>query len=508
MLKITNMIVIIVLFITYIINSLYVIKYVQNDNYHLRSIKSILINDIKKRPYIFILLMFIFVKRNILINTTIILLSVIIILENIRKNTLKLKITKRLIRLLGIDLLINSLVFIFQPFLVGLLLINTFYLLTTFSAIFISNLIEKLLLKKYIKQATQKLIKYDPNVIAITGSCGKTSVKNYIYECLNDELILYKSPKSYNTLVGLLITINNNLHTYDNIFVLEMGLSYKNDIKKITKVIKPNISIITEILPSHLETMKTIDNIIDEKMQIIKNTKPNGLIIINNDNEYIKNSINKYNINNNKIIKIGFNKENDYYCKDYIIKKDGLIFDLIDNTNKKQYKIESKLIGKHNIYNILITYALLKYYKIDEKLIISKLSNLENYENRLEIKKINKLTILNDSYNSNINGFINALEVLSLYETNKYIITPGIVESGKENKNQIKILAKKISQICDFCYLIDNKNVKEFVKQFKEINYNKYIIKKSFFEAFEEVKNKEITLLIENDLTDFYLSKK
>lgn len=203
----------------------------------------------------------------------------------------------------------------------GLLLINTFYLLTTFFAIFISNLIEKLLLKKYIKQATQKLIKYNPNVIAITGSCGKTSVKNYIYECLNDELILYKSPKSYNTLVGLLITINNNLRSYDNTFILEMGLSHKNDIKKITKVIIPNISIITEILPSHLETMKTIDNIIDEKMQIIKNTKPNGLIIINNDNEYIKNNINKYNINNNKIIKIGFNKENDYYCKDYIIKK-------------------------------------------------------------------------------------------------------------------------------------------------------------------------------------------
>mgnify|MGYP003405677556 FL=1 len=145
-----------------------------------------------------------------------------------------------------------------------------------------------ILLLKHYKQAKKRLKLYDPFIIGITGSWGKTSIKNYIYECLKYENITYKSPKSYNTLVGSLITINKYLNSYNNTFILEMGLAYKNDIKKITKLIKPNISIISEILPSHLETMKSIDNIVDEKMKIVSNMKDNGLIIINNDNEYIK----------------------------------------------------------------------------------------------------------------------------------------------------------------------------------------------------------------------------
>jgi len=405
---ITNIIITILLIISFFVNSINVIKYCQNDNYHLRSIKQIFIYDLLKRPYIYLLFLYIFIPKNILINMSLILLLLIIILENIRKNTLKLKVTKRLLRLLGIDLLVFLLVFIFEPIINGLLLINSLYQIITFLVILLSNSLEKLLLYKYIKIAKNKIKKYNPYIISVTGSCGKTSVKNYIYECLKDEFIVYKSPKSYNTLVGLLITINNNLYSYDNTFILEMGLSYKKDIRKITNIIKPNISIITEILPAHLQTMKSILNIIDEKMQIIKNMQPNGLIIINNDNEYIRENINKYNINNNKIIKIGFNKDNDYYCNDYTIKKDGLVFTIIDNITNKQYNIESKLVGKHNIYNILIVFSLLKYFKIKDNQIIKYISNLENYENRLEIKKVNTLTILNDSYNSNINGFLNA----------------------------------------------------------------------------------------------------
>ena len=111
----------------------------------------------------------------------------------------------------------------------------------------LSNSLEKLLLYKYIKIAKNKLKKYNPYIISVTGSCGKTSVKNYIYECLKDEFIVYKSPKSYNTLVGLLITINNNLYSYDNTFILEMGLSYKKDIRKITNITLKNSALELQI---------------------------------------------------------------------------------------------------------------------------------------------------------------------------------------------------------------------------------------------------------------------
>ena len=356
---------------------------------------------------------------------------------------------------------------------------------------------------KYYKHANKKIKKYNPFIIAITGSCGKTSVKNYIYECLKNDYLIYKSPKSYNTLKGLTMTINKELKHYNAIFVLEMGLSHKNDIKKITKIFSPNISIITEILPSHLETMRTMDNIVREKMYIVKNMKEHGLIIINNDNELIRSNINKYNVKKNPIVKVGLEKNNDIYPEKIIVKKEGLEFNLIDNINKQSLNIQNNLIGRHNIYNTMITYCVIK--GLNGKL--NYLNELTNYENRLNIKKYNNITILNDGYNSNINGFISALEILSLYDKPKYIITPGIVEGGTESKKLNMDVAEKISEICDFCYIIDNKNTSFFIEKFNEKKYKNYIIKKDFFSAFNELKNKEIVLLIENDLTDFYYIK-
>ncbi len=502
-----NILLIIVLIISYILNSLYIISYYQNDNYHYRSFIRILLDDLKTRPQIILLIPFIFISKTQYLNIVVILLLLIFCLPIVLKNKPKIKKTKRLLRLLGIDLLPIILIFIVKARINGLLVINIFYLLINFLLAKVATVIEKMLNIKYYKQAKNRLNKYQPMIIGITGSCGKTSVKNYIYECISQYDIAYKSPKSYNTLIGLAITINKYLNCYYSTLILEMGLSHKKDITKITNIIKPNISIITEILPSHLETMKTMDNIIEEKMQIIKKMKPEGLIIANYDNDYIKNNINKYNINNNKIIKIGFNEDNDYYCKEYKLKKDGLELNIISNITKKEYLISTYLIGKHNIYNILIVLALLKYLNYDDFKTIGLINKLSNYENRLEIKKYKQLTILNDSYNSNINGFLSALEILSLYDTKKYIITPGIVEIGDKTNETISLIADKICEICDYCYLIDNKNTSIFIEKFKKNNYTNFIVKKSFKQAFNEVKNMDLTLLIENDLTEFYLLK-
>jgi len=486
-------------YISIIINDIY---YYQSDNYHYRIFKHLLKKDLISRIYNYFLLIFVPFTNNLVIQLILICYCLIsMILNTKEKNYKKIKKTKRIKRLSFIYITF-ILISLFSKYRIPLLLLITIiHLILSLLIFIISSFVEQLLMKRYYIKAKKKVNKYKPIIIAITGSCGKTSVKNYIYTSMKNEYMVYKSPKSYNTLKGLSITINEYLNHYNSIFILEMGLSHKNDIKKITKYFKPNISIITEILPSHLETMKSINNIIDEKMQIIKNMQSNGLIIINNDNEQIKNNIDKYNINNNKIVKIGINKENDIYATNIEIKKDGLALNIIDQ--KKNIKIQNSLLGKHNIYNLLITYAVLNQFDISHE----KLNDLQSYENRLEIKKYNQMTILNDSYNSNINGFKNALDVLSLYETPKYIITPGIVELGRISKDTIYEIGDKIVKICDFCYLIDNKNTQFFIEKFNEKKYKNFKVKKTFLDAFNEVKNMEITLLIENDLTDFYFIK-
>lgn len=491
----------------YFLNIIYFIKTYQGDNYHYRTFIITLCKDFKKRWYQLLLIIFLSLKLNTIINIILFIYLTFVIIINILLNIKKIKYTNRIKRYLLIHLLFMFLMILIFSNIKILILLNIIYLFISFIISLLSNVIESLILQRYIKQAKQKISLYNPFIIGITGSCGKTSIKHYLFEILKYHFITYKSPKSYNTLIGNTITINKYLNSYNNYFILEMGLAYKKDILKITKHYKPNISIITEIVPSHLETMKSLDNIVEEKMQIIKHMKPNGLIIINNDNELIRKNINKYNINQNKIIKIGINNTNDYYCKQIKIKNNGIEFILCDSINNKNYNVCSNLIGRHNIYNLLIVFVVLKYLNIDENKIISYIQSLNNYNNRLEIKKYNALTILNDSYNANINGFINAIEVLSLFEGEKYIITPGIVEAGNQTKEIIFKIALEIIKNCDFCYLINNKNTPFFEEIFKENNFQKYTIKKDFISAFNEVKNKRATLLIENDLTDFYFNK-
>jgi UDP-N-acetylmuramoyl-tripeptide--D-alanyl-D-alanine ligase len=280
-----------------------------------------------------------------------------------------------------------------------------------------------------------------------------------------------------------------------------MGAAYKNDIKQITNIYKPNISIISEMLPQHLATFKDMNTLITEKMNIIANMKEKGTIIVNNDNQNIKNNIEKYNIHNNKIIKIGLNMDNDIYAFDIKVSINSLYFKIYNSLSENTFEINSNLVGRHNIYNILIVFATLFELNIPEQEIIEVIQSLQNHENRLEVKHFNNLTLLNDSYNSNQKGFMSALEILGLAKDKKIIITPGIVDSSKEINEYI---AKEITRKCDFCYLISNKNIKYYINIFKQLNYNQYTIKKSFKDAFNDIKEEKATVLIENDLTDFY----
>ena len=491
-----NIILIVSLIVLYVFNLLRLIMYYQNDNYHFRFFKLIFFKDIKLGVLVYFLWLFLMVNK---------ILSIVYISYCLVRLLKKynIKYSKRIIRLLLIQFLILLTFYYLLKinFISYLIIINSLYIVINIVIFYISNLIEKILIRKYYKQATKRINKYNPFIIGITGSCGKTSIKNYMFECLKNYKLAYKTPKSYNTLNGITLFVNNTLKGYNNCLILEMGAAYKNDIKQITNIYKPNISIISEILPQHLATFKDMNTLITEKMNIIANMKEKGTIIVNNDNQNIKNNIEKYNIHNNKIIKIGLNMDNDIYAFDIKVSINSLDFKIYNSLSENTFEINSNLVGRHNIYNILIVFATLYELNIPEQEITEVIQSLQNHENRLEVKHFNNLTLLNDSYNSNQKGFMSALEILGLAKDKKIIITPGIVDSSKEINEYI---AKEITRKCDFCYLISNKNIKYYINIFKQLNYNQYTIKKSFKDSFNDIKEEKATVLIENDLTDFY----
>ncbi len=480
-----------------IFNNLYffnILKYYQEDHYHFRLFKRLIFKYYFKRPY-FIIIIFLILLNNHLVTQVVISFILICLIIEYHKQKL-IKLTKRILRLIIINSLFCLFIIInkYNIFIITIiLLIYPLYLMLLF---YIETNITKVINQYYYNKAKKKIKKYKPFIIGITGSCGKTSIKNYLYNTLNKEIIAFKSDKSYNTLNGLSMTINQKLNSYNTVFILEMGASHKKDIKKITKYFKPNISIISEILPQHLETFKTMDTLVNEKMEIIKNMCDNGLIIVNGDNKLIIDNL--INPHNNPIYTFGMKHTNDFYPENIQIEKNGLKF------NVKDLEINSELIGRHNINNLLVVIIVLKYFKIPNFKIKKYIEELKNYENRLETKVIDDLIILNDSYNSNYIGFINALEILSKYQGTKMIITPGIVEGGIMQAEINRNIASEICKKCDFCYLVNNKNTEYFEEEFQKNNFNNYIVVKSFTSGFNQAKNKKGILLIENDLTDYY----
>jgi UDP-N-acetylmuramoyl-tripeptide--D-alanyl-D-alanine ligase len=246
----------------------------------------------------------------------------------------------------------------------------------------------------------------------------------------------------------------------------------------------------------HLSTFKTLDNIIEEKMKLALNS---SLVILNYDNQYIRN----YKLNHNPIIlSYGINygayqaknikdKEFDLYYKGIYIEHFSI-----------------NLSGKHNIYNLLSVLAYCHYLKLDMKVISRIACCLEQEKNRLEIKKIGNKTIIDDSFNSNLKGFKEALSVLSGSNDKRILLTPGIVELEKYKNFINDELATAIASSCDIVILVGYEETKNLYYKLKDYKLEIFLVK-DFFEGYSLYKSIsdyyiKTTLLIENDLPDLY----
>lgn len=425
----------------------------------------------------------------------------------------KIVYTKRVIRLCvtcGILFLIFNFLMLILAFKISLLFILLIFAFNVFWGIIVilSNLVnfplEWLIKQKYILKAKKKLKSYkNLIVIGITGSYGKTSTKNFLYEMLKSKYNVLCSPKSYNTPMGITRTILEKLKPFHEILILEMGADHNHDINKICKIVKPNISIITSVGNQHLKTFKTINNIINTKFEIVKNTKKNGFFVTNTINEiclnYFKNSpIKCFNVDKNynaylKIINI-FANEN------------GLNFEIEMENNTFEFK--TNLLGKFNVYNICL--SIIVAYKLGVALNDLKniVENLKPVEHRLCVKQLkNGITLIDDSFNSNLVGACEAVESLMLFKNkHKIIITCGMVELGEKQFEENFNFGKSLKDV-DEVIVVNTTNFKAISEGLISVCNKKPKLFKNFNSAFEYVNtlNKNLVVLIENDLPDAYI---
>ncbi|MGM9969727.1 MAG: Mur ligase family protein [Anaeroplasma sp.] len=403
----------------------------------------------------------------------------------------KLKFTNRIIKLLIISI-VYCIGLAFVPYVsYYLLILIEFSLVPIF---YLDVKLSKLLNKKYITLSKSKIADYKGKKIIITGSYGKTSTKNLLEQVLNFYSPTVKTPKSYNTLLGISKFINSTpIDAYSNL-ILEYGASRINDISELIDYCSPDLAIITGIGYMHMNGFKKIENVIAEKMKLYEVAR---IAILNYDNQFIR----EYTKKDNVILSYGLN-HGDYNARN--IDKGSFDFYYKDAFI---IHFDTKLYSEHQILNLLACLAYIHYFKYDLNILKNGIKMIKSESNRLEPKIIGGRLVLDDSFNSNPQGFNDALKCLSKYNNLRIIITPGIVELGKYKTKINADLALNISASVDIAIIVGGKEANNLYYQLKKYKIELYRTQ-TFIEAYnlylKLVKGKDSTLLIENDLPDIY----
>lgn len=285
-------------------------------------------------------------------------------------------------------------------------------------------------------------------VIAITGSNGKTTTKDMIYSVLSRKYITKKTEGNYNNHIGLPFTILQ-LKEKDEIVVLEMGMSGFGEIDLLSSIAKPNIGVITNIGDSHLEFLKTRENVFKAKTELLNYVFSENTYIIGDD-QYLKNVVGN---------KIGFNRENNFVIEDFIESNDGMSF----KVENSEYTLN--LNGKHNALNAGMAIAIGKRFGLTSEEIKEGLKNLHLTPMRFQKIEKEDVIYINDAYNASPISMEYSLNTFDkLYNNMKKIVVLGdMLELGeKEIEFHREIIEKALSIKCDKIYLYGERMKKAY----------------------------------------------
>ena len=341
-------------------------------------------------------------------------------------------------------------------------------------------------------------------IIGVTGSFGKTSTKNYLASVLAEKYNVLVTPGNFNTLLGVIRTIREQLRPYHQVFIVEMGAKQNNDIKEICDLVHPTIGIVTAVGEMHHETFNTVENKEEPQFELINSLPAGGLGVINYDSEYIKSY--KGIKSPCKIIRYAVEGEGDYKANDVVYGAGGVSFTL---GNGEHYC--SRLLGVGNLLNILASIAVADHLGVPANKQRNAIARLQPVEHRLSMKVANGITVLDDAYNSNPTGAKMSLGVLKEFavgEGNKRIvITPGFVEMGTRQADANKELGRTIAVSCDYAIIVNAINREAIKSGIEEggLPAEKYFLADSLNHAHQQlakILRPGDVVLYENDLPD------
>lgn len=367
------------------------------------------------------------------------------------------------------------------------------------------NPLEQQIQYHYMRQAKQLLQNArNLNIIGITGSYGKTSVKNILFHMLSMEKMTLMTPKSYNNRMGITLTIREQLQPLHEIFLCEMGADHVHEIEQLMDFVKPSIGIVCAVGPQHLQTFKTMEAILHEKMQMIERLPMHGTGFLNADDHYIR----SYPLRDTcRIIWYGQDYIADYRICDIRYSKTGTNFAVVHEGQR--YQFHTVLLGEHNIMNITCGIAVASTLGIAWQTLQKAIERLPYVEHRLAKIDSNAYTILDDAYNANPQGARYALDVLSQMEGRRFLVTPGFIDLGERQDFENYQLGNAIMGCADEVILVGQHQSASIYRGLIDAGFPEtYLhvvdqLDQAFHLLYELAKPCDVVLL-ENDLPDAF----
>tara|TARA_B100000745_G_scaffold58094_1_gene34413 strand:- start:4913 stop:6223 length:1311 start_codon:yes stop_codon:yes gene_type:complete len=329
------------------------------------------------------------------------------------------------------------------------------------------------------------LWKYKPSIIAVTGSVGKTSTKDAIYAGLRDSLFIRKSQKSFNSEIGIPLTIigcetgwSNPLKWFKNILsglavivlpnhypkwlILEIGADAPGDIEKVTRWIKPDVTVITSLpdVPVHVEAFSSPKEVIREKLFLAKALKKNGTLVMNGDDKNVLAEKEKF--SDEYVLLYGMEPHNDVAASGTSISYDGtgkpvgMRFSVDEKGSSMPIRIFGRL-GQQQVYPIVATFAVARALEIAPLTVAKSLASEQGSPGRMRILHgYNNTTIIDDSYNSSPTALRAALATLKKVETSgrKIAILGDMLELGSMSDTAHKKAGVQAAGVVDELILV------------------------------------------------------
>ena len=369
---------------------------------------------------------------------------------------------------------------------------------------------EKIIQNKFRIQAEELLSRCHPFIVAITGSYGKTSSKDILAKFLNQALGPTFWPKGgINTVMGITREIREKLGANHRYAVIEMGAYREGSIRRLCQFTPPKAAIVTAVGVMHLERFGSAENIYRAKSEIAQALPKDGILVCNGDNPGARRMASEY--PSGVTLLYGLEPERgrlDSWISDIEVKVPGTFFKL--HWQGVELIAKVPLHGRPALSNVLAAFTMACALGADPEYLIAAMANLQPVSNRLEVRLMGDFVQINDAYNSNPVGFAAALEVLKeLPGKRKILVTPGMIELGKEQQSENAKAAELAAGVCDLVMLVGKENLtalKQGLERggFASEKIRLFNSRDNALHALAQDRREGDVVLLENDLPDLF----